>query len=55
VAERGDTRTTAIRLTLTRAVAARVRRAKVRRVALTITARPTTGAAKTYKKTLAIR
>jgi hypothetical protein len=53
--KRGDTRTTAIHLTLSRALAARVRRAKQRKVALAITARPAAGEVKTYKKTLAIR
>jgi hypothetical protein len=53
--KRGDTRTTAIHLTLSRALAARVRRAKQRKVALAIAAGPATGKVKTYKKTLAIR
>jgi hypothetical protein len=51
----GNTKTTAIRVTLSRTLAARIRRAKVRKVALTIVARPAVGKGKMYRKTLAIR
>jgi hypothetical protein len=52
---RGTATSTTVRIRLSRLVATRVRAAKPRKVALTITAKPASGSTETYKKTLPIR